>query len=65
MMIGDVLHQIYPIRTFLAENKPEGETMSFLECRREWYVQKRRCSMKTASHPMADPSVESELRQLL
>lgn len=35
IMISDVLDQLDPIRTFLAE-----ENMPFLECRREWFARK-------------------------
>ncbi|CAI2936064.1 hypothetical protein [Aminobacter niigataensis] len=41
VMIGRVLDQLDPIRTFLAENGFPGElVMPFLECRREWFARK-------------------------
>lgn len=40
LMVGEVLDQLDPIRTFLAENMPQGNSMTFLECRREWFARK-------------------------
>lgn len=40
MLVGNVLDQLDPIRTFLAENTLVGDCISFLECRRQWFVQK-------------------------
>lgn len=40
VMVADALNHLDPIRTFIAENMPDGKTISFLECRRHWYAQK-------------------------
>lgn len=40
MMVCEVLEQLEPIRTFLAENMPKGEELPFLDCRRAWFAKK-------------------------
>ena len=40
IMLGRIVDQLDPIRTFLAENDFPEVKMPFLECRREWFARK-------------------------